>query len=67
VPIEEVAGAVRDLVAAGKVKHFGLLEPVAQTIHHAHAVHPVAAIQSKYSLSEILPTLKELSIGFVPF
>ena len=73
VPIEEVAGAVRDLVAAGKVKHFGLSEPGAQTIRRAHAVLPVTAVQSEYSLwyrgpeTEILPTLEELGIGFVPF
>lgn len=73
VPIEEVAGAVKDLIAAGKVKHFGLSEAGAQTIRRAHAVQPVAALQSEYSLwwrepeAEILPTLEELGIGFVPF
>jgi aryl-alcohol dehydrogenase-like predicted oxidoreductase len=73
VPIEEVAGAVKDLVAEGKVKYFGLSEAGAQTIRRAHAVHPVAALQSEYSLwfrepeAEILPTLEELGIGFVPF
>ena len=73
VPIEDVAGAVKDLIQAGKVKHFGLSEPGAQTIRRAHAVQPVAAVQSEYSLwtrgpeAEILPTLEELGIGFVPF
>jgi aryl-alcohol dehydrogenase-like predicted oxidoreductase len=73
VPIEEVAGVVKDLVAAGKVKHFGLSEANAETIRQAHAVHPVAALQSEYSLwwrepeAEILPLLEELGIGFVPF
>lgn len=73
VPIEDVAGAVKDLIAAGKVKHFGLSEAGAQTIRRAHAVQPVAALQSEYSLwwrepeKEILPTLEELGIGFVPF
>lgn len=73
VPIEEVAGAVKDLITAGKVKHFGLSEAGAQTIRKAHAVQPVAALQSEYSLwwrepeQEILPTLEELGIGFVPF
>jgi aryl-alcohol dehydrogenase-like predicted oxidoreductase len=73
VPIEEVAGAVRDLIAAGKVRHFGLSEASAQTIRRAHAVQPVAAVQSEYSLwwrepeREILPTLEALGIGFVPF
>jgi len=73
VPIEEVAGAVKDLIVAGKVKHFGLSEPGAQTIRRAHAVQPVTAVQSEYSLwyrgpeTEILPTLEELGIGFVPF
>jgi len=72
-PIEDVAGAVEDLIAAGKVKHFGLSEPGAETICRAHAVQPVTAVQSEYSLwyrgpeSEILPTLEELGIGFVPF
>jgi aryl-alcohol dehydrogenase-like predicted oxidoreductase len=73
VPIEDVAGAVKDLIAAGKVKHFGLSEAGAQTIRRAHAVQPVTALQSEYSLwwrepeKEILPTLEELGIGFVPF
>ena len=73
VPIEEVAGAVKDLVAAGKVKHFGLSEPGAQTVRRAHAIQPVTAVQSEYSLwyrgpeTEILPILEELGIGFVPF
>jgi aryl-alcohol dehydrogenase-like predicted oxidoreductase len=73
VPIEDVAGAVKQLIAEGKVKHFGLSEAGAQTIRRAHAVQPVAALQSEYSLwwrepeTEILPTLEELGIGFVPF
>jgi len=73
VPIEDVAGAVRELIQAGKVKHFGLSEAGAKTIRRAHAVQPVAALQSEYSLfwrepeDEILPTLEELGIGFVPF
>lgn len=73
VPIEEVAGAVKELIQAGKVKHFGLSEAGAQTIRRAHAVQPVAAVQSEYSLwwrdpeKEILPTLEELGIGFVPY
>ncbi|MGD0472401.1 MAG: aldo/keto reductase [Candidatus Velthaea sp.] len=73
VPIEEVAGTVRDLVAEGKVLHFGLSEAGAQTIRRAHAVQPVTALQSEYSLwwrepeAEVLPTLEELGIGFVPF
>ncbi|MHA6523380.1 aldo/keto reductase [Tessaracoccus sp. G1721] len=73
VPIEDVAGAVGELVAEGKVKHFGLSEASASTIRAAHAVHPVTAVQSEYSLwtrdpeSEVLPTLAELGIGFVPF
>lgn len=73
VPIEEVAGAVKELIQAGKVKHFGLSEAGAQTIRRAHAVQPVTALQSEYSLwwrepeQEILPTLEELGIGFVPF
>jgi aryl-alcohol dehydrogenase-like predicted oxidoreductase len=73
VPIEDVAGAVRDLVAAGKVRHFGLSEAGVRTIRRAHAVQPVAALQSEYSLwwrepeAEILPALRELGIGFVPF
>ena len=73
VPIEDVAGAVKDLIKEGKVKHFGLSEAGAQTIRRAHAVQPVTAVQSEYSLwwrepeSEILPILEELGIGFVPF
>jgi aryl-alcohol dehydrogenase-like predicted oxidoreductase len=73
VPIEDVAGAVRDLIAAGKVKHFGLSEAGAQNIRRAHAVQSVSALQSEYSLwwrepeQEILPLLEELGIGFVPF
>ncbi len=73
VPIEDVAGTVRDLIRDGKVKHFGLSEAGVQTIRRAHAVQPVAALQSEYSLwwrepeREILPTLEELGIGFVPF
>jgi aryl-alcohol dehydrogenase-like predicted oxidoreductase len=73
VPIEDVAGAVRDLIQEGKVRHFGLSEAGAQTIRRAHKVQPVAALQSEYSLwfrepeQEILPTLAELGIGFVPF
>ena len=73
VPIEEVAGTVRDLIAEGKVKHFGLSEAGAQTIRRAHAVQPVTALQSEYSLwtrtieAEILPMLEELGIGLVPF
>ncbi len=72
-PIEDVAGTVSELIAAGKVRHFGLSEAGAQTIRRAHAVQPVAALQSEYSLfwrepeSEILPVLEELGIGFVPF
>lgn len=73
VPIEDVAGAVKDLIAAGKVKHFGLSEPGVATIRRAHAVQPVTAIQSEYSLwwrrpeEDVLPALEELGIGFVPF
>jgi aryl-alcohol dehydrogenase-like predicted oxidoreductase len=73
VPIEDVAGAVKDLIAEGKVKHFGLSEAGAQTIRRAHAVQPVATLQSEYSLwwrepeREIVPALEELGIGFVPF
>lgn len=73
VPIEDVAGAVKDLIKEGKVKHFGLSEAGAKTIRKAHAVQPVAALQSEYSLwwrqpeKELLPTLEELGIGFVPF
>ncbi len=73
VPIEDVAGAVKELIQAGKVKHFGLSEANAQTIRRAHAVQPVTAIQSEYSLwwkspeAEILPVCEELGIGFVPF
>jgi aryl-alcohol dehydrogenase-like predicted oxidoreductase len=73
VPIEDVAGAVKDLIAAGKVRHFGLSEAGVQTIRRAHAVHPVTAVQSEYSLwwrrpeEELIPTLEELGIGLVPF
>jgi aryl-alcohol dehydrogenase-like predicted oxidoreductase len=73
VPIEDVTGAVKDLIREGKVQHFGLSEPGAQTIRRAHAVQPVTAVQSEYSLwyrgpeAEILPTLEALGIGFVPF
>jgi aryl-alcohol dehydrogenase-like predicted oxidoreductase len=73
VPIEDVAGAVKDLIQEGKVKHFGLSEAGAQTIRRAHAVQPVTALQSEYSLwwkkpeVEVIPTLEELGIGFVPF
>jgi len=73
VPIEDVAGAVKDLIREGKVKHFGLSEAGAKTIRRAHAVQPVTAVQSEYSLwwrepeAEVLPTLEELGIGFVPF
>jgi aryl-alcohol dehydrogenase-like predicted oxidoreductase len=73
VPIEDVAGAVKDLIAAGKVRHFGMSEAGAKTIRRAHAVQPVAALQSEYSLwyrkpeEEIIPVLEELGIGFVPF
>ncbi|MGE5097200.1 MAG: aldo/keto reductase [Betaproteobacteria bacterium] len=73
VPIEDVAGTVKDLVGEGKVKHFGLSEAGASTIRRAHAVHPVAAVQSEYSMwwrepeQAVLPTLEELGIGFVPF
>jgi aryl-alcohol dehydrogenase-like predicted oxidoreductase len=73
VPIEDVAGAVKELIHEGKVKHFGLSEAGAKTIRRAHAVQPVAALQSEYSLwwrepeAEVLPTLEELGIGFVPF
>lgn len=73
VPIEDVAGTVRDLIAEGKVGHFGLSEASAATVRRAHAVQPVAAVQSEYSLwwrepeRELLPTLQELGIGFVPF
>jgi aryl-alcohol dehydrogenase-like predicted oxidoreductase len=73
VPIEDVAGAVKDLIKEGNVKHFGLSEAGAQTIRRAHAVQPVTAVQSEYSLwwrepeAEVLPTLEELGIGFVPF
>jgi aryl-alcohol dehydrogenase-like predicted oxidoreductase len=73
VPTEEVAGAVKELIAAGKVRHFGLCEASAQTIRRAHAVQPLSAVQSEYSLwtrspeAEVLPTLEELSIGFVPY
>src|SRR5258708_22584315 len=73
VPIEDVAGTVKELIAAGKVKHFGLSEAGAKTIRRAHAVQPVAALQSEYSLwwrepeESVFPTLQELGIGFVPF
>src|SRR6476619_6636095 len=73
VPIEDVAGAVKDLIAQGKVRHFGLSEAAAATIRRAHKVQPLAALQSEYSLwwrepeREVLPTLEELGIGFVPF
>ena len=73
VPIEDVAGAVKDLIQAGKVKHFGLSEAGVKTIRRAHAVQPVTALQSEYSLwwrepeKEVMPTLEELGIGFVPF
>jgi aryl-alcohol dehydrogenase-like predicted oxidoreductase len=73
VPIEDVAGAVKDLIREGKVKHFGLSEAGAQTIRRAHKVQPVTALQSEYSLwwkepeAEVIPTLEELGIGFVPF
>ncbi|CAK0767704.1 pyridoxine 4-dehydrogenase [uncultured Gammaproteobacteria bacterium] len=73
VPIEEVAGAVKDLIREGKVNHFGLSEAAAETIRRAHAVQPVAAVQSEYSLwwrrleAEVLPTLQELGIGLVPY
>ena len=73
VPIEDVAGAVKDLIQTGKVKHFGLSEAGTKTIRRAHAVQPITAVQSEYSLwwrgpeGEILPTLEELGIGFVPF
>ena len=73
VPIEDVAGAVKELIQAGKVKHFGLSEAGVKTIRRAHAVHPVTALQSEYSLwwrkpeQEVIPTLEELGIGFVPY
>ena len=73
VPIEDVAGAVKELIGEGKVKHFGLSEPGVQTIRRAHAVQPVTAVQSEYSLwfrdpeKELLPALEELAIGFVPY
>ena len=73
VPIEEVAGAVKELIAEGKVKHFGLSEAGVRTIRRAHAIQPITAVQSEYSLfwrgpeTELLPTLEELGIGFVPF
>ena len=72
-PIEDVAGAVKELIQAGKVKHFGLSEAGAKTIRRAHAVQPVTALQSEYSLwtrtpeKEVIPTLEELGIGFVPY
>jgi aryl-alcohol dehydrogenase-like predicted oxidoreductase len=73
VPIEDVAGAVKDLIQQGKVKHFGLSEAGAQTIRRAHAVQPLTALQSEYSLwtrtpeKEVIPTIEELGIGFVPY
>ena len=73
VPIEDVAGAVKELIQQGKVKHFGLSEAGVQTIRRAHAVQPVTALQSEYSLwtrtpeKEVIPTLEELGIGFVPY
>ena len=74
VPIEDVAGTIKDLIAEGKVKHFGLSEPGAQTIRRAHAVQPVSAVESEYSLwfrepetNGVLATCEELGIGFVPF
>ena len=73
VPIEDVAGAVKELIHAGKVKHFGMSEAAAKTIRRAHAVQPVTAVQSEYSLwtrtpeKEVIPTLEELGIGFVPY
>jgi aryl-alcohol dehydrogenase-like predicted oxidoreductase len=73
VPIEDVAGAVKDLIQQGKVKHSGMSEAAAKTIRRAHAVQPVTAVQSEYSLwyrepeKEVLPTLEELGIGFVPY
>jgi aryl-alcohol dehydrogenase-like predicted oxidoreductase len=73
VPIEDVAGAVKDFIKAGKVKHFGLSEAGAKTIRRAHAVQPVTGVQSEYSLwmrdpeAEVLPTCEELGIGFVPW
>jgi len=73
VPIEDVAGAVKELIAEGKVRHFGMSEAGVQTIRRAHAIQPLAAVQSEYSLfwrgpeAELLPTLEELGIGFVPF
>ena len=73
VPIEDVAGAVKDLIRAGKVKHFGLSEPGVQTVRRAHAVQPITAVQSEYSIwwrareEELLPALDELGIGFVPY
>jgi len=73
VPIEDVAGAVKELIQQGKVKHFGLSEAGVQTIRRAHAVQPITALQSEYSLwtrtpeKEVIPTLEELGIGFVPY
>jgi len=73
VPIEDVAGAVKEMIQQGKVKHFGLSEAGAKTIRRAHAIQPLTALQSEYSLrwrrpeAEVLPTLEELGIGFVPF
>ena len=73
VPIEDVAGAVKELIAGGKVRHFGMSEAAVQTIRRAHAIQPVTAVQSEYSLfycgpeADLLPALEELGIGFVPF
>jgi aryl-alcohol dehydrogenase-like predicted oxidoreductase len=73
VPIEDVAGAVKELIQEGKVKHFGLSEAGARTIRRAHAVHPLTAVQNEYSIwtrdpeAEVLPTVEELGIGFVPW
>ncbi|EIL93148.1 oxidoreductase [Rhodanobacter fulvus Jip2] len=73
VPIEDVAGAIKELIAQGKVKHYGLSEPSLQTVRRAHAVHPVAAVQNEYSLfwrgpeADMLPLVEELGIGFMPF
>jgi aryl-alcohol dehydrogenase-like predicted oxidoreductase len=73
VPIEDVAGSVKDLIQTGKVKHFGLSEAGAKTIRRAHAVQPITAVQSEYSIwtrdpePEVLPTCEELGIGFVPW
>jgi aryl-alcohol dehydrogenase-like predicted oxidoreductase len=73
VPIEDVAGAVKELIQEGKLKHFGLSEAGARTIRRAHAVHPLTAVQNEYSIwtrdpeAEVLPTVEELGIGFVPW